>query len=150
MAKITKEPIAYLPKSDWEIEPWTREMYIKNERELEQIHREYQSIRHLNPSPIRSRWEWLERKGAVRLNPGNEIVAVYDKFNLYARMFDVYSSWLCFKERTALDPDQRKEEIRKILGELAQSLKNSKFGIPQDLRDRAQSDLEYDQDKINF
>jgi hypothetical protein len=143
MAKIQKEPAVLLPLSDWDNPNWTREMFVKHEREFLEIEREFRSIRHNEPSVIASRYYWLEKKGAVRLirnEKGLLEVTARDSYGMYSNMFSRYNEWKAAKEQREMTPEARAAIIR----EMGKDLPKMSFGIPPEIRKAAQEDLDFD------
>src|SRR5690242_5485839 len=118
MPKITKEQEQYfLPKSDWELDYWTKNLYDKHASEFKIWIDEYHRLREAYGDDTRmARWRWLEIKGGVCMKYDSKRsispAAILEKYPTVSAMFDRMMEWVSFKEKMTLTTELRKEEIK--------------------------------------
>lgn len=150
--KLQKQQTVFLPLSDWDIFPWTKEMYQRHAVELQKILLEYREIKNLNDNAIMARYVWLEKKGAVILykkeDGGFDVNIVIEKYPHFSNMFSVFDDWLSRKERIELTNEQARAKIEGIRA----GMKTVDFSIPKSILDGAERDVSNDemtQDALN-
>ncbi len=151
MSKIQKEQQkAFLPLSDWDIFPWTQDMYQKHENEFKVILGEYRAMRiKHNDDAKMARWRWIESKGGMRMV--EDIYGILqphvfvDKYPHFSNMFERFDDWLSFQEKRNMAHEVRGQMIRSIFT----GMKKPSMSIPQGVRDGSERDVANEEQKID-
>ena len=119
MSKIKKEQNTYIPLTDWDVSPWSKEMYDRHEVELKKIHQEYKALKHaFNNDARMARWRWIERRGGLVMRLDNfgtlQPYIREDKYVHLSNMFDKFTEWLSFKEKKEISQEERSLVVREI------------------------------------
>ena len=146
MSKLqNQKEIARLPLSDWDIFPWSKEMYQRHEQEFQNILKEYREIKAINGgNAIMARNVWTERKGGIVIIDDTEIHATL-KYQTISNTFDRFSEWLSFKEKREMTPEQMKAKI----DEIKVGMKKADFSIPKEVMAGAERDVSTEEMKLD-
>ncbi len=110
MKKQETSQQTHTPFTDWDIFPWSKEMYQKYESDFQIILKEYRDLKAINGNnAILARKVWLERKGGTIIN-NNEIMC-REKYQHFSNMFSHFSEWLSFQERKNMSEEQIRTKI---------------------------------------
>lgn len=151
MSKVTKEiQKNHIPLSEWDIFPWSKEMYEQHELDFQKILVEYREMRiKYNDDARMARWRWIESKGGMKM-----VVDIYgilqphaveEKYFYLSNMFERFDDWLSFQEKKAMSQEARSETIRSIFS----GTKKPSLSIPQIIKEGSDRDVIYENTKID-
>lgn len=148
MTKIIKkeQDVARLPISDWDIFPWSKEMYERHESDFQRILLEYRAMRvKYNDDARMARWRWIESYGGLKMILDNYGIlqpnVSAERYQHYSDMFERFDDWLSFKEKREMSVEEQKTKI----DAMKSGIKPVNFSIPKKIIEGMERDISNDE-----